>query len=71
MALVGIGAAAGLIGAQFTGRLLKTMLFGVSARDAITYSAVVLAVAIVGFLANYIPARRAASVEPMTALRSE
>jgi predicted permease len=71
MALVAIGSAIGLIGAQFTARLLKTMLFGVSVRDVATYVFVVAAVAAVGFLANYVPARRAANVEPMRALRSE
>jgi predicted permease len=71
MALVAIGAAIGLIGAQFTGRLLTTMLFGVSARDLATYAMVLAALALIGLLANYVPARRAASVEPMQALRSE
>jgi ABC-type antimicrobial peptide transport system permease subunit len=71
MALVAIGAALGLIGAQFTARLLKTMLFGVSVCDVATYAVVIAAVAAVGLLANYVPARRAANVEPMRALRSE
>jgi predicted permease len=69
MVLVGIGAAAGLIGAQFTARLLKALLFDVSGRDVATYSIVIGTVAAIGFLANYIPARRAATIEPTVALR--
>jgi putative ABC transport system permease protein len=71
MALVAAGAAIGLIGAQFTGRLLETMLFGISPHDLGTYVLVVAVLAGVGLLANYVPARRAARVEPMQALRSE
>ncbi len=71
MALVGLGSAIGLLGAVYTARLLKTMLFGVSTRDLATYALVVALVAVVGVLANYAPARRAASVEPTRALRSE
>jgi ABC-type lipoprotein release transport system permease subunit len=59
------------VGAQFTGRLLKSLLFGVSPRDVATYAAVAATMAVVGFLANYLPARRAAAVEPMQALRAE
>lgn len=71
MALVAAGCTVGVIGAQFTGRLLTTMLFGVSARDLATYTMVVAALALIGLLANYVPARRAANVEPIRALRSE
>jgi ABC-type antimicrobial peptide transport system permease subunit len=71
MALVGLGSVIGLLGAQFTGRWLESMLFGVSTRDVATYAMVLAAVSAVGFVANYVPARRAASVEPMRALRSE
>jgi putative ABC transport system permease protein len=71
MALVALGAGIGLIGAQFTGRLLDTMLFGISPHDLGTYLLVVAVLAGVGLLANYVPARRAARVEPMQALRSE
>jgi predicted permease len=71
MVLVGIGIAVGLAASQLTARFLATMLFGVSTRDAVTYSAVVLGVAVIGLLANYLPARRAASVNPIQALRAE
>jgi putative ABC transport system permease protein len=71
MALVGMGAAAGLIASQFSARLLQSLLFGVSAHDVGAYAAVVVGIALVGFLANYIPARRASRVDPTTALRFE
>ena len=51
--------------------LLEKLLFGVSPRDPLVYSLVVLAVAAVGLLANAIPARRAASLDPMKALRTK
>ena len=50
---------------QFAAKVLATLLFGVSLRDPVTY----LGVAAAG-LANYVPARRAARVEPMRALRT-
>jgi predicted permease len=71
MALVGIGAGLGVLGAQLAGRLLGEILFGVSPRDATTYAVVLLTVGLAGRAANYLPARRAAGVEPMRALRSE
>jgi putative ABC transport system permease protein len=69
MALVGIGSGLGLLGAQLTARLLGDMLFGVSPRDVVTYAVVLLTVGAAGFAANYLPARRAARVEPMRALQ--
>jgi ABC-type antimicrobial peptide transport system permease subunit len=61
----------GLAASQFTAGLLKTLLFGVSTRDVATYGAVILGVALVGLAANFVPARRAARIEPVRALRSE
>jgi putative ABC transport system permease protein len=71
MALVGIGVVAGLAGALSATRLLRTLLFGVSAYDPLIYAAVVLAVLGVGLLANFASARRAARVDPMRALHFE
>jgi len=71
MALVAVGTAIGLAAALAAAGLLEKLLFGVSPRDPLVYAAVVLAVAAVGLLANAIPARRAASLDPMRALRTE
>jgi ABC-type antimicrobial peptide transport system permease subunit len=71
MLLVGAGAALGLTAAYFAAQMLQTVLFGVSPRDLFTYAAVAAVVALVGAAANYVPARRAARVDPNQALRFE
>jgi ABC-type antimicrobial peptide transport system permease subunit len=71
MVLVCAGLVLGLIASQLTGRLLESMLFGVTPRDLGTYLAVGAGVALVGLAANYLPARRAASIEPVKALRAD
>ena len=62
-----IGIAVSLV---FT-RLLRGLLFGVGTADWITFSFVSILLCVVALVACYIPARRAASIEPMQALRSE
>jgi ABC-type lipoprotein release transport system permease subunit len=52
-------------------RLLQSLLFGVSANDPWTYGGVVVAIAIVGAVASWIPARRATAIDPASALRAE
>jgi len=69
MALAGIGIAAGLVGALALTRVMTSLLFGVSATDAATFSAVALMLAAAAFAATVIPAYRAARVDPMVALR--
>ena len=69
--LVACGIAAGIVIALFSGRLVQSFLYGVKAMDAWTYAGVMLLLIVVGTLAALIPARRAASVEPIQALRDE
>jgi putative ABC transport system permease protein len=69
--LVAIGAAFGVAGSLMLLRSLQTLLFGVTANDAATYASVLALIAAVAALASYLPARRAARVEPLTALRQE
>jgi predicted permease len=69
--LAGAGIVAGMAGALALTRLLSSMLFGVGATDAVTFSAVPLLLAAVAALASYLPALRATRVDPMTALREE
>jgi len=66
-----IGAVIGGIGSVAAGRLLASLLFQVKPLDVTVFSVVVFLLFAVVLLASYIPARRAASIEPMQALRSE
>lgn len=63
--------AAGLATTFVTASYLDDLLFGISPRDPFVYGLVVVGVAIVGLLANVVPARRAAALDPMRALRTE
>ena len=63
------GLAIGLVGAVILGALLSTVLFGVGPVDAVTYLAVSMVLLAVAGLACLLPALRAASIDPMTALR--
>jgi putative ABC transport system permease protein len=71
MKLVVIGTAVGLALAFALSRLMASQLFGVSAADPVTYVGVPVLLAAVALVACYVPARRAASVDPNVALRSE
>jgi putative ABC transport system permease protein len=65
------GIAAGLAASAIAGRFATAFLRGVSARDPITYATVAALLAAVAFVATWVPARRAAAVDPIRALRHE
>ena len=69
--LVAAGFALGILGALGTGRLLTSLLFGVSPFEPLPYLAAMALFAAVAFLACWLPARRATRVDPMLALRAE
>jgi predicted permease len=66
-----LGVTAGTLGAFGVTRLMASQLFGVTARDPLTFIAVGILLTLVSLLACYIPARRAVHVDPLLALRSE
>ncbi|HET7787814.1 MAG TPA: ADOP family duplicated permease, partial [Myxococcales bacterium] len=68
---VGIGLAIGTLAALAGARLIASQLYGISARDPLTFAAIAAVLAAVALVASGIPALRAARIEPMAALRSE
>jgi len=71
MKLLLTGTAVGLALALLLTRLISGLLFGISASDPVTFASIVVFLAAVAFWACYFPARRAARVDPMVALRHE
>jgi predicted permease len=69
--LTGIGVVCGLVLAFVTMRLMSSILFNVSPVDPITYAAITVGVVATAYIACYLPSRRAATVDPVNALRSE
>ena len=69
--LVGVGLLIGLISAFVLTRVMESLLFGISATDPVTFGIICVVLLIVATLASYIPALRAATVDPMVALRAQ
>jgi putative ABC transport system permease protein len=69
--LAALGIAIGLPGGYGLGRVVESQLFGLNARDPLTFAVATLALVTTAFVAGLIPALRAARVDPMTALRYE
>jgi putative ABC transport system permease protein len=69
--LVALGVGLGILAGTALGRVLSSQLFGVSAEDPVTYVAVSLLLGCAALMACYVPARRAARVDPVVALRYE
>jgi ABC-type antimicrobial peptide transport system permease subunit len=71
LAVAAIGVAIGVAGARVVTRALSALLFGVGAGDPLVLTAAAVLMLAVALLASWLPARRAAGIEPMQALRSE
>jgi putative ABC transport system permease protein len=71
LAAVAAGLALGMLGALAAGRAMSSLLYDVSRHDPATFAATAAAVTLVAALAAYLPARRAARLDPLAALRSE
>ena len=69
--LTGVGIACGLVASFAVMRLMSSLLFNVSPLDPVTYSAVTIVVVFTAYLACYLPSRRAATIDPVDALRAE
>lgn len=69
--LLAIGAAVGLLLTWMADRVLRSLLYGVNPMDALTLTGAVLTLAVVAAVATFVPARRAARIDPLTAIRSE
>ena len=67
----GIGIGLGLTGAFLLSRYMTSLLFGVRPTDPVVYAAVSAVLVAVALLASYLPARRAAKIDPLAALRDE
>jgi predicted permease len=71
LALAGIGVVIGLAASVGLMRLMKSLLFGISPLDPLTYAAVPVVLVTAAVLASYLPARRASAVDPVEALKAE
>jgi predicted permease len=70
LVIVAIGLAGGLLASWWIGAALRTFLYGVTPHDALSFAAVALVLLVVAIVATIVPARRAASVDPVSVLRT-
>jgi putative ABC transport system permease protein len=71
MTQAAVGTAAGIAGAVLLSKLMAKMLYGVQPTDPLTFAGVTIILGLAALLATGVPARKAARIEPMRALRSE
>ncbi|CAN5883097.1 hypothetical protein BH24ACI5_BH24ACI5_22860 [soil metagenome] len=71
MATAALGIVAGILAALALTRFMQGLLFGVEATDPLTFGAIALLLALMALLATYVPARRAARIDPLISLRGE
>jgi ABC-type antimicrobial peptide transport system permease subunit len=71
LVLSAVGAVGGLVAAAALGRLMSSLLYGVGPLDPVAYAAALAATLAAATLAGYVPARRAAKIDPMNTLRAE
>jgi predicted permease len=71
LALSGVGAVVGIVGALVLGRLMSSLLFGIGPMDVVAYVAALGVTTAAAALASYLPARRAATIDPIETLRAE
>jgi putative ABC transport system permease protein len=69
--LAALGIVIGVIGSLFLGRILSSLLYGIKSTDAVSFVSASMLLLIIALAASYIPARRAASVDPSSVLRME
>jgi putative ABC transport system permease protein len=69
--LTAAGVVLGILGSLLAGRLVATLLFGVTTVDPVTLAGVIAVLAIVAMLASWLPARRAARIDPLIAIRGD
>jgi ABC-type antimicrobial peptide transport system permease subunit len=69
--LVGTGAVIGVLGGLGLGSAMRSLLYRVGPSDPATFAGVLAILTVVAFVASYVPARRAARIDPMVSLRSD